>query len=343
MSDAGVWVKLESGGGPPGAAVVSGHSGGSVESGVTIGGKKYDVYTFTEVTSIASVKLSDDALKRIDDPEVIAAVEAADSAEDLIAEYGDVLKDALVVVPAIDPGLSMTFSDPGLLDVLIVGGGAGTFPNSGGGGAGGVLAVAGGYAPEGQVNITVGQGGSATTGASGGTGYSSHFGPYYSPGGSAPIDRKNPDAQGGSGAGGSYGSFPGTYGIPGLGNDGGTGAPSGACGGGGGANAPGGNASGSASSASGGPGGDGIDISEFIGQPEGTTVVGGGGGGWGGGALGLGGSGGGGNGGTGGGAAGNVGALPGEANTGGGAGSDGWQSRGQAGGSGLVLVRVEVA
>ena len=342
MSDAGVWVKLESAS-AAGAAVVSSHSGGSLESGVTIDGKTYDIYTFTEVTTVASVKLSDDALKRIDDPEVIAAVEASDSAEDLIAEYGDVLKDSLVVVPAVDPGLSMTFSDPGLVDIIIVGGGAGTFPNSGGGGAGGVLTVIGAYAPEGMANITVAQGGSGTTAAAGGTGYSSHFGPYYVPGGGAPIDRKNPESQGGSGAGGSYGTFQGTFGVPGLGNDGGTGAASGACGGGGGANAPGGNASGSAGSASGGPGGDGIDISAFIGQSPGTTVVGGGGGGWGGGSIGLGGAGGGGGGGTGGGAAGNSPALPGEANTGGGAGADGWQARGQEGGSGIVIVRVEVA
>ena len=65
MSDAGVWVKLESAS-AAGAAVVSSHSGGSLESGVTIDGKTYDIYTFTDDTATdMSITLSSSGM---DDP-----------------------------------------------------------------------------------------------------------------------------------------------------------------------------------------------------------------------------------------------------------------------------------
>ena len=333
MSDEGVWVKVYGSGGggiPVSPAVVSEQSGGTKQSGVTIDGKTYDIYTFTQETTVASVTLTDEARERITDPEIVAAVEAADDPEELLAEYGDVLKDALVVVPASDPGLSMTFSANGSVDILVVGGGGGTFPNSGGGGAGGLLTVSDAYTPAGQVNITVGQGGPASSGAAGPTGFASHFGAYYSPGGDGPYDRKAFASQGGSGAGGSYGSYPGTYGIEGLGNNGGAGASSGASGGGGGGTAAGEDAP---LTSTGGDGGDGTDVSAVLGQAAGTTVVAGGGGGWGTTTPGTGGLGGGGNGGT------TGSADDGAPNTGGGAGSSA-KAGGAAGGSGLVIVRV---
>lgn len=336
MSDEGVWVKVYGSGGSIAPAVVAGQSGGTVQSGVSIDGKTYDIYTFTQETTVASLTLTDEARERITDEEVISAVETADSAEDLISEYGDVLKDALVVVPASDPGLSMTFSSPGMVDILVLSGGGSSFPNSGGGGAGGLLMVTGAYAPDGQVSITVGQGGPASPGASGATGFASQFGSYYVPGGGNPYDRKPFASQGGSGAGGSYGGFPGTYGIPGLGNNGGAGAASGACGGGGGSTTAGGDAP---STSTGGNGGDGTDVSAFLGQSAGTTVVAGGGGGWGTSVGGQGGLGGGGNGST------TTPAEDGEPNTGGGAGASSYtvtNGGGASGGSGIVIVRVEV-
>ena len=49
----GIWVKVfpDDGGGPIGPAVVSGQSGGTVQSGVNIDGKTYDIYTFTDDTN----------------------------------------------------------------------------------------------------------------------------------------------------------------------------------------------------------------------------------------------------------------------------------------------------
>ena len=65
MSDAGVWVKLESAS-AAGAAVVSSHSGGSLESGVTIDGKTYDIYTFTDDTATdMSITLSSSGMARV--------------------------------------------------------------------------------------------------------------------------------------------------------------------------------------------------------------------------------------------------------------------------------------
>ena len=48
----GIWVKVfPDDGGPIGPAVVSGQSGGTVQSGVNIDGKTYDIYTFTDDTN----------------------------------------------------------------------------------------------------------------------------------------------------------------------------------------------------------------------------------------------------------------------------------------------------
>lgn len=312
----------------PGPAVVASHTGGIVESGVTISGKTYDIYTFTEAMTPATLRLTDEASEQINKKEIKAAIAAGATVDELIEQYGESMRDALEVIPASDPGLSMTFSQPGFVDIIAVGGGGGTFPNSGGAGAGALLEVSQAYAPE-ICSITVGAGASGSVSGGGGNGYASNFAQYYAPGGGGPFDRLPIQSQGGSGAGGSYTGMPGTSGIPGLGNDGGAGANSGACGGGGGASAPGQDAP---SNSQGGNGGDGKDISAFLGQPADTTVVaGGGGGGNSQGAMGNGGKGGGGNG-----------NRPGEDNTGGGAGGASGGSGAMPGGSGLVIVRVQV-
>lgn len=315
----------------PGPAVVGTHTGGDVTSNVTINGKTYDVYTFTEAMTPASLRLTDEARERITDKAIIAAVESGDSLEDLLEKYGDALSDSVEVIPASDPGLSMTFQQPGFVDIILVGGGGGTFPMSGGAGGGGVLEVVQAYAPE-ACSITVGAGGSATTSGTGGTGFTTSFSQYYCPGGGPPIDRKTMQTQGASGAGGSYGTYPGTSGTPGLGNNGGTGGVNGnpqfSSGGGGGAATAGQDAAGYV----GGNGGDGKDISAFLGWQTGQAVVGGGGGGYG--------TSGGGQGGLGGGGNQN---RPGADQTGGGGGGAAQGAAGIPGGSGLVIVRVQTS
>jgi hypothetical protein len=305
----------------PGPAIVASHTGGNVTSNVTISGKTYDIYTFTEAMTPASLRLTDEARERLTDKDVITAVESGASLDELLEKYGDVLRDAVEIIPASDPGLSMTFQQPGFVDIIAVGGGGGAFPASGGAGAGALLQVMQAYAP-GVCNITVGAGASGGAFSAGGNGYASSFGQYYAPGGGGPFDRLSIQSQGGSGAGGNAGGVPGTSGIPTLGNDGGAGGGTTGSGGGGGATQPGQDASGDA----GGNGGDGQDISSFLGWQTGQAVVGGGGGGAGGG---QGGAGGGGNS-----------SRPGADNTGGGAGGGNALT---PGGSGLVIVRVQVA
>lgn len=53
MSNDGVWVKVypDAAGGAPGAAVISGHNGATVDTGKVIDGKTYDIYTFTDDTA----------------------------------------------------------------------------------------------------------------------------------------------------------------------------------------------------------------------------------------------------------------------------------------------------
>ena len=65
----GIWVKVFPAGGggvPIGPAVVSGQSGGTVQSGVSIDGKTYDIYTFTDDTNDSmSITLSTGGSARV--------------------------------------------------------------------------------------------------------------------------------------------------------------------------------------------------------------------------------------------------------------------------------------
>ena len=134
----GIWVKVfpdDGGGGVPGTAVVSG-STGAVETTETWDGTTYNVYTFTEPITAASVALTDEAKERIADEDILRAVADATDPEELIAEYGDVLKDALIVTPMSDPGHTITISEAGVATVLLVGGGGGSGNDAPGGGGG---------------------------------------------------------------------------------------------------------------------------------------------------------------------------------------------------------------
>ena len=137
----GIWVKVypDDGGGAVGAAVVSGSSG-ATQTTETWNGTTYTVYTFTEPVTAASVALTDEAKERITDEDILRAVAQATTPEGLIAEYGDVLKDALIVTPMSDPEHSITISEAGLATVLLVAGGGGA-GNDGSGGGGGVTPV----------------------------------------------------------------------------------------------------------------------------------------------------------------------------------------------------------
>ena len=75
MSDAGVWVKLEDAG-VPGAAVIGDAASNydSKDAGVEIDGKTYDIYTFTTATTTFSIRLTDEAMTRITDEDVLMSV-----------------------------------------------------------------------------------------------------------------------------------------------------------------------------------------------------------------------------------------------------------------------------
>jgi len=211
---------------------------------------------------------------------------------------------------------TLTVDTAGLADILVVGGGAGS-SRGGGGGAGGHLLITGAYLPVGTLTVTVGAGGGGGGVASGTNGNGSRIGDYYALGGGFAA---NGVAAGAGGSGGGNGNGSGGAGIAGQGFAGGSGNGS-LGGGGGGASAVGGNNSGN--------GGDGIQ-SALDNTP---TYYAGGGGGY---NAGTGGLGGGGNAGLTG--------TAGAANTGGGGGASKYTTGGAgvAGGSGIVIVRVEV-
>lgn len=210
---------------------------------------------------------------------------------------------------------TLTITQAGFADLLIIGGGggSGSAGSGGGGGAGGHLYIEKAYLPLGSLSVVIGQGGARGynagyyDGQQGFNGSPSMLGTLYvSPGGGGGGSRGY-DASGdftysqygqngasGGGNGGSYNSGgPGTpgNGIPGLGNNGGQ-----SSGGGGGG--------GAGSAGSGSSGGSGI--SNSITGTAVTRCVGG-----------------------------TVGGGNGTANTGNGGGSG-------SGGSGIVIVRVQV-
>ena len=211
---------------------------------------------------------------------------------------------------------TLTVTDAGLFDVLVVGGAGSLICGAG---------AAGGYRQFDKVyfdtNQTVVVGAGDAVNGYRGTG--SRCGqPFVGGGGSTNqyLEGRN----GASGGGGGYSTAIGGKGDDASGNNGGGGG-AGAGGGGGGAGAVGSNGG----SNIGGDGGDGLDASAFRGESAGTTYYAGGGGGEGATTRGLGGLGGGGNGKDPSNAS-----TAGATNTGGGGGGDG-----SAGGSGIVLVR----
>jgi len=238
---------------------------------------------------------------------------------------------------------SITFSDAGLCDVLVVASGAGAVGGDApvakaGGGAGGTMYYPNYNTTSGAKTVTIGAGG----GAGGGRGNTSLFDLIVQTGGGAGSSGAGASGAGGDGnVNGGYDGG-GSYNLTFGGNVGGAGSTQPRAGGGGGGGAVG--ATGLAS----GNGGIGSIItiiptttatSASVGQVSGSNVYYGGGGGGShassGQASGTGGLGGGGNGGT------RYGAAPtnGTANTGGGGGGSSNASS-ASGGSGLVIIRV---
>jgi len=234
---------------------------------------------------------------------------------------------------------TLTVTEEGLADVLVVGGGGGGAKQiGGGGGAGGHFYATDAYLPVGTLTVTVGAGGSSNAAGDGRingaqNGNASRLHIYAAVGGGNSDGGEDmPGNTGGSGGGAATGRGAIGLGFSGQGNDGGLGQPdgttaNGAGGGGGGAGGVG--ANGGVTNRVGGAGGNGL-ANSITGSS--VTRAGGGGGGGNNGA-GAGGSGGGGAGAT----SGTAGS--GTANTGGGGGGAASGTAG-SGGSGVVIVRV---
>jgi hypothetical protein len=212
------------------------------------------------------------------------------------------------------------------IDYLVVaGGGGGNSSNGGGGGAGGYISSTSTMVAATAYNVTIGAGGTASTGALNTQGGNSSFGSLATSIGGGAGGARSTRIGGNGGSGGGGGADPGITinlggtGTPGQGNAGGPGndVPNYQGGGGGGAGAAATNVNGAA----------GLNW-----QSLGTFYAGGGGGGANTGA-GSGGSGGGGAGSTSGSA------TAGSANTGGGGGSCNGSGTPAAGGSGIVIIR----
>lgn len=195
--------------------------------------------------------------------------------------------------------LITSFTSPGTFnrgapqgDVLVVAGGAGTWENASGGGAGGVRFTPAHPLPASAVPVTIGAGGTGVPsnpfapGNGGGSIFGTSPAIQCSGGGAGTNDSSYPGQPGGSGAGDTYDpSGPSTNfgeGTSGEGNDGGQGyrlAPQfGNRGGGGGKAAVGGNAPSGSDPSPGGAGGAGTDYSPTYGTQYGDNGYFGGGG-----------------------------------------------------------------
>ena len=240
---------------------------------------------------------------------------------------------------------SITFSQGGLVEVLVVGGGGAGGNGLAGGGGGGAFLYRDDFIPAGTYEVVVGKGGYNTGSSSVGSvpAESSSIGDIFvAPGGGAGgYQNSAGTALGGSGGGNAGSNSLSQRGIWPFGTDGGSGSqgnnPSA---GGGGAAGPGGDARAWSSTMRGGVGGDGISCS-ITGESKIYAAGGGGGGGQNAtqlpGYAGLGG-------------------VPGSAytdterhnapdNTGSGGGGGGWANNdsraGGSGGSGIVVIRVK--
>jgi len=243
---------------------------------------------------------------------------------------------------------TLSVSQTGTVEYIVVAGGGGGGGHAGGaGGGGGGVRYGTMLVNAGSVTVTVGNGGSgsgSTSGSNGGTGGDSVLGSTTASGGGAGAGHAGAAGDGGSGGGqaggGATGPGSGNAGSysPAEGNDGGAfGATGYAAGGGGGGAGAAGQDSGVNASSDGGNGGAG-----YL-WVDGNYYGGGGGGGshHSGGSGGTGGQGGGGAGANGGSTNGGAGTT----NTGGGGGGAGglngsFAGSGGAGGSGIVIVRV---
>ena len=175
MSDAGVWVKLEDAGSSvPGVAVIDDAASNydSKDPAVVIDDKTYDIYTFTTATTTFSIRLTDEAMTRITDEDVLMSVATTNIPNDFDGDpvelfdrrYRDVLRGAFDVTPAVNPGLNLVVTSGGRARILVVGGGGsgGTYPVSGicgGGGGAGEMYESDVILPEGTLQVNVGSGG----------------------------------------------------------------------------------------------------------------------------------------------------------------------------------------
>ena len=319
------------------------------------GGKTYRVLAFTTATTTASIRLTDDARAKITDEDLLMAIASTKVPDDFTGDpvelfdkkFRKQLRNAFEVTAAVDPGLTLDVQTAGFIDFVLIGGGGGAGMGNTNYGAGG--AGAAGYIEDSVYlsakshSVVIGAGGAkgtSTGGRQSSNGNPSALGIVVATGGKcgrSGFDAMDTDELTGSGRGGGGGSsnvsaLNGTSGFPNQGNDGGAGyvtsTGSNTTGGGGG----GAGSAGVASVAGnvGGNGGSGVFSSI-----TGTAVErAGGGGGSGANTAGTA-SGGGGAGAT------NGAGTDGTPGTGGGGGA-GRSAPGGIGGSGILVVRVEV-
>jgi hypothetical protein len=172
MSDSGVWVKLESASFAESAAINSASSNyDTLDSGVVIDGKTYDIYTFTTPVTPEVITLTAKARKAIEQAELpdMESLRVPDDYEgdpaDLLPEdYRNVVRDAFEVIPGTDPGLNLVVASEGRARILVVGGGGsgGSYPSGGicgGGGGAGEMFESDVVLPEGTLQVHVGYGG----------------------------------------------------------------------------------------------------------------------------------------------------------------------------------------
>ena len=233
MSDAGVWVKLQSASFAD-ATVINKEASvyDRIDEGVTIGGKKYDVYYFTTASTPASVKLTPDARQAIADAD-LPDMEGftlpnnfdGDPADLLPENYREVVKGAFEIVEAGDAGLKLVVASEGKARVLVVGGGGsgGTYSSGsicGGGGGAGEMYEDEVVLPEGELSVHVGYGGGLVAANWGvniyalSGGDTSFVGPFAACGGGYGGGYSGYSVQGGDGGSGGGAGGGSSSGVP---------------------------------------------------------------------------------------------------------------------------------
>ena len=162
------------------------------------------------------------AVGGLDTPAVVSATTGSPT-ETTITDGGDTFD-----IYSFTGDGSITISEAGFAELLVVGGGGGTGGGgswNAGGGAGGYLPITSQYLPVGTATVTVGAGGAAGANG-GGSRLSTSIANGGGRGGDSAANSGGAGQVGGSGGGGSANSLAGGVGTIGLGNSGANGGSS---------------------------------------------------------------------------------------------------------------------